>query len=323
MFFSKFHLCLKFQLIALLFFGCFFMAVGQTKKEERRARKIAKLEKLDSLTNAVLQNKPMPNIESYISLQNGITWINGDVGLISVSKKLPGYHFGVLFETKYDNVFSLSFGGNYNICQGFDYQFSKINSLEPNLNRAIIGSNYYTETFNLSSNKTPNYLFDENNLLFNYRSKFYELFVKATFHLNIGNKFSLNFLTGIGYINYNTKMNLLDGDLEEYQFANLITSNEKSETEDALLDILDDSFESQAELYPNNNNSSRTSTYPIYIGSGLSYKLTYKLNLGLNYTVAFLKDDLIDGQQRNKEGNISKNNDRTHQIALSVAYRFK
>lgn len=316
-------LFLKVKLLCLFILVCFCNANSQTKKEERQARKKAKLEKLDSLTNAVLQNKPMPNIESYISLNTGTTWIEGDVSHISISKKLPGTHLGLIFETKYDNVFSLSFGGNYAVCRGYDYQFSNINIQATNLNRAIVGSNYYTETFNLASNKTPNYLFGENNLMYNYKSKFYEFFVQGIFHLNFGNKISLDFKTGIGYLNYVTKMNLLDDNLEEYNFSETIDATDKSEIENQILNLLDDNFESQAELYDNKNNSARTSSYPIYVGNGLTYKLTYKLNLNVNYVLAFLKDDLIDGQQRNKEGNLSGDNDRISKISLQIAYRLK
>lgn len=291
---------------------------------ERQKKKLEKQQVLDSLAKHAMQNKPPPDIKIGFGLITGVNWINADVAVLPLQLSLPGYNFGVTIETTFDRIFSLKLGGKRCTAIGMDYKSYNVNNTN-NRNLAITGSEFYTEIYNSSTGITPNYLGEEN-LFLNYKTTFTELYIHTVFNLRILDGFYINAISGLGSINYNTKMDLLFNN-NIYDFSNVtIVGNNLNEVDLVYNDLeilLDGTYESQAEIYRNNDNSTKTNAMALYAGFGFTFLLNESLKLGIDYNVAFLKDDLIDGQSRNLDGSISQNYDKPNSINLKLSFVFQ
>ena len=144
-------------------------------------------------------------------------------------------------------------------------------------------------------------------IYYNYKTKIQDLSLQGVVTLNNirfhKSKTGFNFygFAGVGASIYDTKVNALNEDGGRYDFSGIsggVYKNRK-DTKKALKDMMDDSYESDAEnqgtrrpkLFGNTLKRSGT------VGLGIAFKLSNRLNLAIEDRVTFIKDDLLDGQR--------------------------
>ncbi|MEI9807566.1 MAG: hypothetical protein WDO16_06565 [Bacteroidota bacterium] len=108
-------------------------------------------------------------------------------------------------------------------------------------------------------------------------------------------------IVGFGGTTYDTKVNALDDNGNPYPFSSIPQGvyKDRKDTKKAIKDMLDDSYESDAQnqgdrrpkLFGNTFKPSGT------VGAGIAIKLNNKFNIALEDRITFIKDDLLDGQQ--------------------------
>jgi outer membrane protein OmpA-like peptidoglycan-associated protein len=143
-------------------------------------------------------------------------------------------------------------------------------------------------------------------VFYNYKNKSSDLSLQGVVTLNqirfhkSKTAFVVYGFGGIGATVYETKVNALN-DGAKYDFSNIASGvyKDRKNTIDALKDMMDDSYETDAEnqgdrrpkLGGNTLKPSGT------IGAGIAFKLSNKINLAIEDRHTFVKDDLLDGQR--------------------------
>jgi len=140
-------------------------------------------------------------------------------------------------------------------------------------------------------------------VFYNYQSKFSDFGLQAVFNFSnikfhsAKTKVGLYVLAGIGMTWYDTKVNALNG-TSNYAAAfdgiSNISYKNRKDVRKALKNILDDSYETEAQ---NNDDRDGNSRWSGTLGVGFSYRISRRLNIALEDRITFLRDDLLDGQQ--------------------------
>jgi outer membrane protein OmpA-like peptidoglycan-associated protein/opacity protein-like surface antigen len=146
-------------------------------------------------------------------------------------------------------------------------------------------------------------------VFYNYRAKVQDLALEGLITLNnirfhkAKTGFNVYGILGIGGTVFETKVNALNDNGGTYatQFNQIQGGvfKDRKETRDQLKDIMDDSYETDAEnegdrrpkLFGNTFKPSGT------VGAGLAFKLSNKVNLALEDRYTIVKTDLLDGQR--------------------------
>jgi outer membrane protein OmpA-like peptidoglycan-associated protein len=143
-------------------------------------------------------------------------------------------------------------------------------------------------------------------IYYNYKAKVQDLSLEGLITLNnirfhkAKTGINLYAIAGFGATVYDTKINALNGSTK-YSFASISGNvyKDKKDTRKALKDLLDDSYETDAEnqgtrrpkLFGKTLKPSGT------IGAGVAFKLTNRVNLAIEDRMTIIKDDLLDGQR--------------------------
>ncbi len=107
-------------------------------------------------------------------------------------------------------------------------------------------------------------------------------------------------LAGVGLTWYDTKINALNGTTNYANAFNQvalqtdINYDNRKDIRKALKDVLDDSYETDAQSNDDRDGNKRWSGT---LGLGISYRLSRRFNIALEDRITFLRDDLLDGQQ--------------------------
>jgi hypothetical protein len=148
----------------------------------------------------------------------------------------------------------------------------------------------------------------------NYKTTMNELTLQAMFSLNNFkfhnsiSKTSYYAFIGLGGLGYNTMINALNGSNGVYDF-NAVNQNLPSTTRDAwdnrkeidnrLKDLLDNSFETQAEVSSSRGRFGKKGTFRgiATFGAGMQYRLSKRTTLQIEDKATWTGDDLLDGVQ--------------------------
>lgn len=141
---------------------------------------------------------------------------------------------------------------------------------------------------------------------YNYKTKAQDLALEGVVTLNNIRfhkaKTGFNFygFAGIGATVYDVKINALNGSTP-YNFASITpgTHETRKDTRDALKDLLDDTYETDADnhgprrpkLFDKTLKPSGT------VGAGIAFKLSNRINIAIEDRYTLIKDDLLDGQR--------------------------
>ena len=144
-------------------------------------------------------------------------------------------------------------------------------------------------------------------VFYNYKSKVQDLSLQGLITMNnirfhkSKTGFNIYGFAGFGATVYDVNINTLNSSGAKYNFSSIPdgTYKTRKDTRKALKNLLDDSYETQAD----NHGSRRPKLFgntlkPTMTGGiGLAFKLSNRINLAIEDRVTFTKDDLLDGQR--------------------------
>jgi outer membrane protein OmpA-like peptidoglycan-associated protein len=143
-------------------------------------------------------------------------------------------------------------------------------------------------------------------VFYNYKTQFNDLSLEGIFSLNNirfhKSKTGVNFyaLVGIGGMIYDAKVNALNGSAP-YDFSGIQNGSwsTRKDTKDDIKNLLDDSYESDAESHGDRRPKLFGQTFkPVgHFGAGIAFKLSNRVNLALEDRFTVTNDDLLDGQR--------------------------
>ena len=220
-----------------------------------------------------------------LGLKVGSFAVAGDIP----SQLSPG--FGVHIRKALGYVFSLRLNYMYGIGKGLNWNATS-NYVN---NTAWTGAGYST------ANAQQRRIFE------NYKTNVQDLSLEGLFTLNnvrfhkAKSGFNVYALVGVGAATYDTKVNALNG-TTPYDFSGITGFNEyknRKNVKDQLKNLLDDSYETQAE----NDGDRRAklggnTLLPVaHVGAGIAFRLNRRLNLAIEDRFTFTGSDLIDGHR--------------------------
>lgn len=165
----------------------------------------------------------------------------------------------------------------------------------------------------------------------NYKTKIQDLSLQGVVTLNNirfhKSKTGINFygFAGIGGTVYDTKVNARGGS-GTYETAFLsIAGNvykDRKDTKKALKDLLDDSYESDAENHGETRPKLFGGTFKPSgsVGLGVALKLSNRVNLALEDRITFIKDDLLDGQRWAEQGDLTRDFDSYNFLSIGANF---
>ncbi|SHF88858.1 OmpA family protein [Flavisolibacter ginsengisoli] len=163
----------------------------------------------------------------------------------------------------------------------------------------------------------------------NYKSKVQDLSLEGLFSLNnimfhqSRPKVNVYALVGVGASIYDVKVNALNGSTP-YDFSGIPAGTYKTrkDVKDALKNLMDDSYETDAE----NAKTRRPNLFgktlrPVgQLGGGIAFKLNNRVNLALEDRVSITKDDLYDGVQWTERGDFTRDFDTYNFLSLGLNF---
>jgi len=307
-------------------------------------------EKREDQHDKFLDNKythpAKPKHKTEIGIDLGSMHINGDVHPhTKVIGLLPGYALGLHVRRSLGYLFSIRLSGMGGTAYGQNWEPSFGFDTEDTRNPALTGNQGLDEQPSIydefNDQPTPNYsnrvpnedgTYGSGFVYHNYRTRIREITASGVINLNNvqfhrkRNLVGVNMYFGFGGMIYNTKMNQLDADNNEYDGAegkrgynDILTEidqglwENRKEILGELNDIMDNTYESQAErsvddifgVIGDKWNFQPT----VHGGMGLTFKLSKMVNLGIDTKITMTRDDLLDGQRYQEWGALSRDFD--------------
>jgi len=258
-----------------------------------------------------------PRNQWEIGIKGGLSTVSGDVrarlptgGIGLHVRKALGYVFSMRLEYDWLNTRGLNFAPS----DGF--------------RRNPVLSQIYT---------APGGGLLQNTIFYNYKTNIQELSLQGVFTLNNirfhKGKTGVNFygFGGIAGMTYAAKYNALNSSGLPYDFSSIpvVTYPDKKDATDALKDLLDDSYETQAERDPLSPKlGDRPFRVAVVFGGGVQFKINNRFNIAVEDKVSVPKTDLLDGQQWQENfgngnvGAIAQSSDKDVYNFLSVGLNY-
>lgn len=225
-----------------------------------------------------------PRSQMEIGIKAGSFAVAGDV-----PAKLPGFGGGIHIRKALGYVFSLRLEYTYKIGKGLNWNPSSNYSN----NTAWRNTGYTTAN-------TPR-------LFYNYRTKLQDLSLEGLITLNnvrfhkSKSGLSIYGIAGLGAAWYDTKVNALNGGTR-YNFSSIsgaFTHENRKNIKDQLENLLDDSYETDAENEGDRRPKLGGNTLlPVgHIGGGIAFRLNNRINIALEDRYTITRSDLLDGQR--------------------------
>ena len=325
------------QLKPLLLFllACTFAATGLIAQEtdddsssdsDDRYKNIRKrdYQQMDDYLEGEYLFPPKPKNNIAIGLKVGTAFIQGDI------PSGPGGNIALDIRKALGHAFSIRLQANVARMHGLEYRpRNGYQTASP-----VASNPWRTAGYN-SLNFTP--VFE------NYETRTGDLSLQAVVNLNNINfykeqvKWNVYAFAGIGVIGYNAKTNALNGtDTYDFSAADLNYSQvfatigdhrtAKNSVRDALEALLDDSYESQAEAYTDQDGMNIGDDYflvdPLFTGGlGVRYRLSRRIEVEAEYRLGILFSDLLDGVRWTEQGDLSPNWDNLNQATIGIHFR--
>ncbi len=255
---------------------------------------------------------PQPKNNLSLGVKAGLAFISGDVN------PRPGAAFGIDLRKALGHVFSLRFQTTIGQTKGL--RTSSTNGYQNHV------GNPWNELYfrGQGLNSAPR-------VFYNYRMRYGDFGLQGVVNLNNinfykeQNKWNIYAAAGIGVMAYNTVVNALDANGLPYDFSDIISvvadPNEafskgeiRRNTIDALKDLLDDTYETQAERHldeeffrlGDSNDDGEDDPYtvnPMLTGAlGIRYRVNRRIEIEVEHRITWTNDDLLDGQRWSEQG---------------------
>ena len=250
-----------------------------------------------------------PRNQWEIGIKAGMFGISGDVPGLTPT---PG--FGLHVRKAFGYVFSMRAEYMYGIGKGLHwlsaFNYGRNPAWAPRYETVLTGlhpatnqpANFSTTTGGLLTGTAQ-----LDKVFYNYKSKVQDLSIQGVVTLNnirfhkAKTGFNLYGFGGFGATVYDVKVNALNDAGSPYDFSGVSDGTHKTrkDTRDDLKDLLDDSYETDADNHGDRRPKlfGQTLKPTLTGGVGIAFKLSNRLNLAIEDRVTFTKDDLLDGQR--------------------------
>ncbi|MCB0514453.1 MAG: OmpA family protein [Chitinophagales bacterium] len=276
-----------------------------------------------------------PRNKTELGIDIGSLYVSGD---IKARSWFPGLGIGGHIRRSLGYVFSVrgsimagtTYGMNWEGSQGWSGDgnlgghFAGPGEWVPNPALGGDDGRYYAQ---FNDQGTPDYRGLNNNVVFyNYKTQIREAVISGIVNLNNikfhkrRNRWNLYGIFGIGGFLYNTTMDQLNANGEEYDYSGIAygIDEQRKDAKQKLKDLWDGDYESQAEKHRDdywilgvvNKDDNKWSYRPTaHVGIGVAVKLSNTVNLGLESKVTYTNDDLVDGQRWQEWGALTREYD--------------
>ncbi len=284
-----------------------------------------------------------PKNQWEIGLDIGGLWISGDVqsGRLSSSFPIAGYGFGAHVRKSFGYIFSMRLSGFGGATQGFNWRGNQGWYIEGDTGQRFLfneslggggGNPIYadeSDTGIVPDYRSAEHADNGHTVFYNYETKIRNIALEGIINFNNikfhrrRNLVSAYGIFGVGNYIFHARQNMLNGD-EHYDFSQAtdlsysLDENRKDIKKD-LRDFFDGSFESLAEIEGDDywilgfaDDAKRPWQYrpELHFGLGLAFKVSKRVNIGLESKVYYSDEDLLDGQQWQEWGAQTKDWDR-------------
>jgi len=221
-------------------------------------------------------------------------------GLFTPSTDVPALlspGFGAHIRKAFGYVFSLRLEYMYGFGKGLHF----LQATNFGKNTAFVSAGYNPDRVDPAGNRTGG-----ERIFYNYKTTIQDLALEGLFTLNnirfhkAKTGFAVYGIAGIGGTIYETNVNALNGNAK-YNFASVPngTFKTRKETRDDLKDLMDDSYETDAENQGDRRPKLFGNTFKPtgHLGAGIAFKINNRLNIAIEDRFTITKDDLLDGQR--------------------------
>lgn len=250
-----------------------------------------------------------PRNQWEIGVKGGMFTISGDVPAV-----VPTPGFGVHVRKAFGYVFSLRLEYMYGIGKGLHWlsanNYGRNTAWENNYVAPLLGLNPATNQpamFNTVTNGLMGANDQLDKVFYNYKTKAQDLSLQGVVTLNnirfhkTKTGFNLYGFGGVGATVYDVNVNTLNDNGQPYDFSTINDGTHKTrkDVRDQLKNLLDDSYETEADNHGDRRPKlfSKTLKPSGTIGVGVAFKLSNRINLAIEDRHTFTKDDLLDGQR--------------------------
>ena len=253
---------------------------------DKKPVKIDRSKMNSGAANPLFQNKK----KSWaVGIHAGVPFVEGDVP----PQLTAGYGFFV--RKAIGNSLSLRLNVTNGTTKGLDWHLASPSSY---------GSNNALNGFNDSS---VNYYKSKAPVYYNYKMNFTTASLQLLYNINNINFmkehpwFGLYVYGGVGTILYNTYVNQLDANGKMYDYSKIPIAKsykDRKATLDALNSLLDNTYETQADMSVNDRMIFGRTVAPLLsFGIGMDFKITERISINVDASYGFTGDDLLDGQR--------------------------
>lgn len=258
---------------------------------------------------------PAPKKDNWsIGLKGGYAFIAGDV------RSLPGWGAGLTIRRSLGHIVSLRLSGDFSCVRGLNYRRQ--------------GGILFNTALNGSENALSNYVTAAYPFVYhNYRSQNIITSLDAVFNLNNLSFYNRNPKTllyvfvGPAAVAYRTRVNALDANGVMYDYSGVnptdaSTADARRTAMDNLNNLLDDTYETNAETYPGKAKLGQFTLIPaISLGAGVNFKLSRRVDLAIEHRIIPTFEDLIDGQRWQENNSLSTSTDFHQFTTLGFNFR--
>ncbi|HEV8508227.1 MAG TPA: OmpA family protein [Chitinophagaceae bacterium] len=230
-----------------------------------------------------------PRNQWEIGIKGGLSTISGDI-----RSRLPSGGFGIHVRKALGYVFSIRMEYDWLNARGLNFSPSDGFRRNP-----VLGQIY--------TSAVPGGGFLQNSIYYNYKTNIQDLGLHGVVTLNNirfhKSKTGVNFYAfgGIAGVTYAAKYNALNSNGQPYDFSGVPAatySNKKDAIKYLKDNVLDDSYETQAERDPLQPKlGDRPFKVAFEFGGGVQFKINNRFNIALEDKITLPKTDLLDGQQ--------------------------
>jgi outer membrane protein OmpA-like peptidoglycan-associated protein len=229
-----------------------------------------------------------PRNQWEIGIKGGLSTVSGDI-----RSRIPSGGIGLHVRKAFGYVFSMRLEYDWLNARGLNFTPSDGFRRNP-----VLGQTYRSAV--------PGGGYLQSTIYYNYKTNIQDLGLHGIVTLNNIRfhkaKTGVNFYAfgGIAGVTFAAKYNALNSNGQPYDFASIPPSNysNKKDALKALKDLLDDSYETQAERDPNQPKlGDRPFKVGFEAGGGVQFKLNNRFNIAIEDKVTLPKTDLLDGQQ--------------------------
>lgn len=246
----------------------------------------SKLPQYNEFSNNLYAFPPRPRSMWEVGVKLGSPTIQGDVSAI-----FPAFGWGLHVRKSLGYSLSVRLEYNNGVAYGLHWQ----QALNYQKNPAWTANGYKAHTTTAAG---------VDRVFYNYKTTFNDFSAQAIVSLGNVNfhndKTKANFylIFGAGATSYDVNVNALNAAGQKYNFNSIPsgTYSTRRDVRDQLKQLLDDTYETNAETASNRPKVAMNGTF----GGGVSIRLSRRLNIALEDRIMFMRDDLLDGQRWNE-----------------------